>query len=135
MPFLLCFLARSQIPTPSSGESRDFPGGPKAKVLGSQCRDRSLVRELLINSHKLQPRVRMAQLKILNTATKTEDPACLQTSRSQIRASRVSPVVKNPPANAGGVRHLGLIPGSSVGSKKSETLGQSVGSKKSDKLH
>ena len=102
VPFLLCFLARSQIPTPSSGESRDFPGGPKAKVLGSQCRDRSLVRELLINSHKLQPRVRMAQLKILNTATKTEDPACLQTSRSQIRASRVAPVVKNPPANAGG---------------------------------
>ena len=101
-----------------------------AKVLGSQCRVRSLVRELLIDSHKL--RVRMAQLKILNTATKTEDPACVQTSHSQIRAFWVSPVVKNLPANAGGVRDMGLIPGSVLGVKQSETLGQSVGSKKSD---
>ena len=99
-----------------------------AKVLGSQCRVRSLVRELLIDSHKL--RVRMAQLKILNTATKTEDPACLQTSHSQIRAFWVSPVVKNLPANAGGVRDMGLIPGSVLGVKKVRNPGSVCGLEK-----
>ena len=101
-----------------------------AKALGSQCRVRSLVRELLINSHKLQWRVHTAQLKILNTATKTEDPACLQTSHRQIRASRVSPGVKNPPANAGGVRHMGLIPGSVHGVKKVRNPGSVCGLEK-----
>ena len=49
VPFLICFLARSQSPTPSSRESRDFLGGPMAKVLSSQCTVRSLVGELLID--------------------------------------------------------------------------------------
>ena len=47
VPFLLCFLARSQSPTPSSRESRDFLGGPMAKVLSSQCTVRSLVGGLI----------------------------------------------------------------------------------------
>ena len=37
---------------------------------------------------------------------------CIRSSPWKHPASQVAPVVKNPPANAGDLRHMGSIPGS-----------------------
>ena len=54
----------------------DFPGGPVAQTLYSQCRAPSLIPGQGTRSHMPQLRVHMTQLKILHVARKTEDLEC-----------------------------------------------------------
>ena len=54
----------------------DFPGGPVAMTLHSQCRDPGLIPIEGTRSHMPQLRVHRVRLKIPHAATTMEDPTC-----------------------------------------------------------
>lgn len=98
-PFTLCFLARSQTPTPSL---ESLGTSLVVQWLGSGFPMQGLIpgQGTINRFHKL--RVRMAQLKILNTAARLKILHMLADQpQPNKRAFWVSPVVKDLPANAG----------------------------------